>query len=55
MTYSAGGRQHIAVILPNPPRVQAFVLDGAPVPAGPPAAGGTGSPATPADTPPALR
>jgi PQQ-dependent dehydrogenase (methanol/ethanol family) len=28
MTYAAGGKQHVAIITANPPRVQSFVLDG---------------------------
>jgi hypothetical protein len=32
MTYAAGGRQYIAMMVPGPPRVHAFVLDGGPLP-----------------------
>jgi PQQ-dependent dehydrogenase (methanol/ethanol family) len=59
MTYAAGGKQHVALITANPPRIQSFVLDGnapAPPPSVPPAApagpeGGRGAGAPAAQTP----
>ena len=31
MTYAIDGHQYIAVITPNPPTVQTFVIDGKPI------------------------
>ena len=49
MTYAAGGKQYVAIITANPPRVQSFVLDGnapaPPVPGPPSAPAGPAAPA----------